>query len=187
MIEKDPLTSIEARLSSLKPRDPRLDRDRLMFLAGRASVVYWSRYSRSSFRPVVLSALAAAAVTLFVVTATESGSRIVDRVASAVVPGATSADTAGSQPPAPAQNAAGCRLEIGNSLGWIVPLLVGQKPVEKDSTKSGQNLIQLREALLSEDARPLPSGPTEELGGDSVATDVPVAGRQPPKRTAHSK
>jgi hypothetical protein len=45
------LKSFEARLAALSPRDDRLDRERLMFLAGRASVESRPTPSRPSPRP----------------------------------------------------------------------------------------------------------------------------------------
>jgi hypothetical protein len=133
-----------------------------MFLAGQASVAYGPRYCPSSFRPVVLSALVAAAVTLLVVTATESGARIVDRVAHAAVPEATSGDPLGSRPTAPVQEGVHYHLEIGDSLGWVVSLLVGRKSVGNDSSRPERSLVQLREALLNEGAQPWTSGPAPD-------------------------
>jgi len=148
MSEKDQFTLFEASLGSLKPRVPRLDRDRLMYLAGQSSVAYGPTYRTSSFRPVVASALVAAAVTLAVMTATQSGVRIVDSVAAA----AASSEAPPAQPARSNRDAVEYRVEIGNSLGWIVSLLAGPQRAETDSARTEPNLMQLREQLLEENS-----------------------------------
>jgi hypothetical protein len=74
------LKSFEARLAALSPRDDRLDRERLMFLAGRASVDCTPTPSRPSPRrsplehkawPAAFAAMSAVAATLLAILVTE--------------------------------------------------------------------------------------------------------------------
>jgi hypothetical protein len=61
------LKSLEARLASLTPRPDRLDRDRLMFLAGQAALVTPTTERRSNLAwPAAFAAMSAVAATLLV-------------------------------------------------------------------------------------------------------------------------
>ncbi|MBN1588133.1 MAG: hypothetical protein JW888_01310 [Pirellulales bacterium] len=172
MIEDDQPTSFEARLASLRPRSPRLQRDHLMFLAGQASVVYWPRYRTNVARPVILSVVATMAVTFLVLTATESGSRIVDQVASA----ATTPRVSHDRPVSPSQEDVQYRFEVGNSLGWVFSFLVGKQPDESDTAKPERNLVQLREALLKEDAQARPFKPPQDKHDAAAETESSTPG-----------
>ncbi len=97
------LKEIEAALASLVPRGDRLDRDRLMFLAGQASVVRRgpdgaARAGRWAW-PSAFAAASAVAASLLVALAMRWGPGSDNRVAQ--VPSPPQPTTAGLQPPAP--------------------------------------------------------------------------------------
>ncbi|HVW01906.1 MAG TPA: hypothetical protein VHB77_16255, partial [Planctomycetaceae bacterium] len=58
------VNDVERALRSLRPASPQLDRDRLMFLAGRASVVSAAPRNAARARPSIFWPSAAAAMTL---------------------------------------------------------------------------------------------------------------------------
>ena len=62
----DELRAIEAQLGGLSPREDRLDRERLVFLAGKASVDAAERSSSHWAWPTSFAAMTALAATLFV-------------------------------------------------------------------------------------------------------------------------
>jgi len=78
------LKAIEARLASLVPRTDRLDRERLMFLAGQASVAPSPATQRRPFGrwawPAATAAMTAAAASLLVVLLWQGDPRIVERI-----------------------------------------------------------------------------------------------------------
>ncbi|MBN2216908.1 MAG: hypothetical protein JW719_05995 [Pirellulales bacterium] len=148
MTEKDPLTSFEKSLASLRPRRPRLDRDRLMFLAGQTSVDYRPAYRLSVFRPAVVSALVAAVVTLGVITATKLATRISNSLTATAAPG----ESRDVQPATVAGNPVQRHPDTGNALGWIASLLAGGETKDANAERPEPNLVQLREQLLEENA-----------------------------------
>jgi len=170
MIEQDSLTPLEAYLASLKPRSPKLDRDGLMFLAGQASVTYCPTYRTSSFRPVMLSALVAAAVTLAVVTATQSGARIVGSMAAAAQ-SEPSQERSAPRPTATVAAATGA-----DSLGPVVVWLIGSPPAETSATDSDPNLLRQLKQMLQEEAGvrgPKVEGRSPKAEGQSKRTEAP--------------
>jgi hypothetical protein len=146
MMEDEELTLIEARLAALRPSRAKLDRDRLMFLAGQASVAYWPKYRPSAARPAAISAIVAAVATFIGMTAIRSGERIADHVASAAAPAAISP----VQAAAFSRGATPRRVESSESLGWAVSMLVGEVSPASDSPQAEQGVLSLRHRLLNE-------------------------------------
>jgi hypothetical protein len=74
------LRSLEAELTRLRPRGDRLDRDRLLFQAGRASAVDLPPRQVGWGWPAVLAAVTALAASLLVAIVTRPGPQVVERV-----------------------------------------------------------------------------------------------------------
>jgi hypothetical protein len=149
--EEDHLTSFEARIASLRPSRPELDRDRLMFLAGQASVCYFSKRRRNIAWPMTVTASVAVALTAVLFTVTESASRIVDRVASVWT--SSSDDYDFDRAPgttALADEETHYRIEMGNSLGIMFSFLVDKKSAQKEADESSPSLVHMRRTLLEE-------------------------------------
>ena len=147
MIEEDTLSSFEARIASLKPTKPAIDRDRLMFLAGQASVAYWPTHRHSTLRPVLISSFVAVFATLLVMTITQSTPNLA-KCFSLI----TSSE---DSPPAvaatrPVSDDVQYRVEVGNSLGWMVSLLVGRRS-DEEKAHPESNLVRMRREMLRED------------------------------------
>src|SRR6187401_3503160 len=64
------LKSFEAKLAALVPRDDRLDRERLAFLAGQASMNPNTRWQRHPGWPAAFAAMSALAATLLLMLVT---------------------------------------------------------------------------------------------------------------------
>lgn len=148
MTEKNPLTEFEKSLASLRPHRPRLDRDRLMFLAGQTSVDYRPAYRSSVFRPAVVSALVAAVVTLGVISATKLATHISNSLTATAAPG----ESRDVLPATVAGNSVQRRSDTGSAIGWIASLLSGGESEKSDAERPEPNLVQLREQLLEENA-----------------------------------
>lgn len=78
------LQSLELQLAALRPRTDRLDRDRLMFLAGQASAASpartWLGYRRTSIALAAMTAVAATLLVLLVVRSTTPQVLVVERI-----------------------------------------------------------------------------------------------------------
>jgi hypothetical protein len=149
------LADFELRLTAIKPRRPQIDRDRLMFLAGQSSVVYYSPQtsspngSRSFLTSVMTSAITALVVmTLFQPVST----RIRQFAASPWSLQVVTLSASESKPMRAKPSGSDLveyRIELGNSLGSIASWLgVVEQPDQKPAEPA--SLGQLRSELLSE-------------------------------------
>jgi len=159
------LKEIREALGSLVPRTDRLNRERLMFLAGQASVGkpseqlprtrVWSRWGW----PAAFSAMSAVAASLLVTVAVRPEPQVVVRVVERVVPAPVSQAEAKTAQSAPAGDAPGAVQEqdqpsgAGASPGresvpseWFAwAALVGRS----DGSSTEPSYPQLREQLLA--------------------------------------
>ena len=179
------LRPIEQTLASLAPAPPRVDRDRLMFLAGQASVISDSRPPTSDLRlpthrawlwPASTAALAATllalAVALLVRTAPTETIVYRDRLVTA--PAAAPQSPLSVQPPAP-------------------PLLAAAASRTTPSNLSSHNYLRTRDVALRHGLDALGTFPS--AGGDdspvptyrslldSFSPARPRAPREPPEST----
>jgi hypothetical protein len=170
------LADFALRLTAMKPRRPRIDRDRLMFLAGQSSVVYYSppTSSPNGSRSFLTSVMTSAITALVVMIAFQPVSaRIRQFVASPWSLRVVTLPASESKPmrAKPSGNdRVEYRIELGNSLGSIVPWLVS---VEQQDQKPAApaSLGQLRSELLSEETGVARADATESSARSSSKDD----------------
>ena len=136
------LKALEAALAALVPRSDRLDRDRLMFLAGQATGSQpRAAVSRPWAWPAAFSAMTALAASLLLMLVTRPGPQIVERIVEVPVQAAPGGGQAASDPGS---------LLAGEKSGppWPGPLAAGSPSVDQTALALGP-LLRLRLSELS--------------------------------------
>jgi len=139
--QPEDLKALEAALAALVPRGDRLDRDRLMFLAGQAAGSQ-PRAARHRWAwPAAFSAMTAAAASLLVIVAARPGPQIVERIVEVPVPAAPGSGQGGSDARS---------LLAGAKSGhpWPGPLAAGSPSSDETALALGP-LLRLRLSELS--------------------------------------
>lgn len=94
------LSALEAALASLTPRADRLDRDRLMFLAGRASAAPPPSPRLRTWQ-AAFAAMSAVAASLLVALVVQPGPQVVERIVPFALESSSARPVAANREPAP--------------------------------------------------------------------------------------
>lgn len=162
--EHQDLNAFEAALAALAPRSERLNRERLMFLAGQASLPA-ARGGRRWAWPAAFGAMTAVAAGLLlavVIRAPQAGPAGVAPLAAASAPEADVAAVGGERPkvpPSPDQ-APRPRPLLGGPGSWVALCLAPWEKRSAASRRPAESYLQLRDQVLSQglDAWPQPPG-----------------------------
>jgi hypothetical protein len=141
----DELAAIEAALCSLTPAASGIERDRLMFLAGKASASRGSSRRRvtTTFWPLATAMSLLGAMTFGILWAADSGSQVSQRPASPLYANAPPAlDLSGAEaPPSPWENRHLCLLLLEKGIDALPESRVygvsGERPAPREDGYRG--------------------------------------------------
>jgi hypothetical protein len=185
MSPEEDLISLEAELARLRPRKERLDRDRLMYLAGRASVGGKAavRGPRAWHWPAALAAMTTIAAVLAVMLVSRPAVQVVERIVEVPVeqPGSDMRTAHDDQspgeanpPPRPDYREIESHSAPSRSAAALASWLAAS---DWAGHLSKESYPALRNAVLAGGLPSLPRSPAAATGG-SRRDDVPASYRQ---------
>jgi hypothetical protein len=184
MSSEEELNSFAAELAALRPRSDRLDRDRLMFLAGQASVGSQKcrRTTRSRFWPAATATMTAAAAALLVMFVASPRVEIIERIVAVPTQaggeGVRPAPDAAIQPEAIERRpATEPRRAAQPTTSRFAAALAGWLPAsDGPSPRATMSYPGVRDAVLAHGLDSLPTPPSA-AGGNREPDSVPSSYR----------